>query len=200
MAEMRILRPALLLCAIASVAFLGLTANASAAYRSSIPANGTTVATAPAQVFLTFTGATSTTRSSGSVVDSHGAAVSTGWSLDPGDHATMTILLKPGLGSGVYTVQYTSDAEDDGAVTNGSFIFTVAPAAATSVRSGGSGGAPWGLLLAVGAAVVAFVACGLVIVVRSRREYLAMMAREATQERRERLEDGESDASPRRQR
>ena len=195
MPEIRTLRSALFLWAIVLAVFLGATADAGAAYRSSIPANGTTVATAPGQVFITFAGATSATRSNGSVTDARGADVSTGWSVDPSDHTTMTVTLKPGLGSGVYTVQYASFAEDDGQVTNGSFIFTVAPGAATSVRSGGGGGAPWGLVVAVGLAIVAFVACGLIIVLRSRRDYLAMMAREAARKRGEQGAEDESNTS-----
>ena len=195
MPEIHVLRRSFFPCVIALAALLGTIVEAGAAYRSSIPANGTTVGAAPAQVFITFAGETSATRSSGSVTDVQGAVVSTGWSIDPSDRTTMTIALKPGLGSGVYTVQYASFAEDDGQVTNGSFIFTVAPGAATSVRSGGSGGAPWGLVLAVGLAIVAFIACGLVIVVRSRREYLAMMAREAARKRDEQAEGDESDVT-----
>jgi hypothetical protein len=51
-----------------------------------------------------------------------------------------------------------------------------------SVGAGGGGAAPWGLLLGVAAAVAAFIICGLVIVMRSRREYLAMTAREASRQ------------------
>ena len=184
------IRSVLFPLAIALAVFVGAPADASAAYRSSIPANGATVATAPTQIFITFAGETSATRSNGSVTDARGTVVSTRWSVDPSDHTTMTIALKPGLGNGVYTVQYTSYSEDDSQTTNGSFIFVIA---ATSVRSGGSSGAPWGLVLAVGAAVVAFIACGLVIVLRSRREYLAMMAREASRKRDEKPEEHQSD-------
>jgi uncharacterized membrane protein (DUF485 family) len=51
---------------------------------------------------------------------------------------------------------------------------------ATSVRSSNGSGAHWGFLVAIAVAVIAFIGCGLFIVVRSRREYLAMEARKAS--------------------
>ena len=51
---------------------------------------------------------------------------------------------------------------------------------ATSVRSSNGSGAHWGFLIAIAVAIIAFIGCGLFIVLRSRREYLAMEARKAS--------------------
>ena len=51
---------------------------------------------------------------------------------------------------------------------------------ATSVTSSSGRGANWGFLVAIAIAIVAFIACGLVIALRARREYLAMEARKAS--------------------
>jgi hypothetical protein len=51
---------------------------------------------------------------------------------------------------------------------------------ATSVTSGSGGGAHWGFLVAIAIAIIAFIACGLVIALRARREYLAIEARKAS--------------------
>jgi uncharacterized membrane protein (DUF485 family) len=51
---------------------------------------------------------------------------------------------------------------------------------ATSVTSSNGSGAHWGFLIAIAVAIIAFIVCGLFIVVRSRREYLAMEARKAS--------------------
>ena len=51
---------------------------------------------------------------------------------------------------------------------------------ATSVTSSNGSGAHWGFLIAIAVAIIAFIVCGLFIVLRSRREYLAMEARKAS--------------------
>ena len=56
--------------------------SAHAEYRSSTPANGATVATAPQQVVITFSQETSATKSNGVVTNTAGTVVSTGWSVD----------------------------------------------------------------------------------------------------------------------
>lgn len=149
---------------------------AHAEYRSSVPANGATIATAPAQVVITFSQETSATRSNGAATDAAGALVSTGWSVDLNERTKMTIPLKPNLGNGIYTVTYTSLSED-GHQVDGSFIFTVDPAAAqaaAAAHASTGGGAPWGLWLAIFSATTLFVGGGLFVVLRSRRGYRAM--------------------------
>lgn len=55
--------------------------------------------------------------------------------------------------------------------------------AAASVKGGTGSSAPWGLLLAIFAAVAIFVIGGLVIALQSRREYLNEQARKAAKPR-----------------
>lgn len=149
---------------------------AHAEYRSSVPANGATIATAPAQVVITFSQETSATHSNGAATDAAGMVVSTGWSVDLNERTKMTIPLKPNLGNGIYTVNYTSLSED-GHQVDGSFIFTVDPAAAqaaaATAHASTGGGAPWGLWLAIFSATTLFVVGGLLVVLRSRRGYAA---------------------------
>ena len=54
-----------------------------------------------------------------------------------------------------------------------------ATVAATSVKGGTGGSAPWGFLLAIFAAIAIFIVAGIFIVLRSRREYLDEQARKA---------------------
>lgn len=127
-----------------------MTVAAHAEYRSSVPANGATVATPPGEVVITFSKETSATKSNGVVIDGTGATVSTGWKVDLNERTKLTIGLKPNLPNGIYTVNWTSLSEDDGHVVDGSFIFTVDPNAANaSATTQGDGGAPWGTWLAV---------------------------------------------------
>lgn len=152
--------------------------DAHAEYRSSVPANGGTIVTAPTQVVITFSQETSATHSNGAVTDPTGAVVSTGWSVDLNERTKMTIPLKPNLGNGIYTVNYTSLSED-GHQVDGSFIFTVDPAAAnaaTNASASTGGGAPWGLWLGIFSATTLFVVGGLFVVLRSRRGYRATAA------------------------
>jgi methionine-rich copper-binding protein CopC len=145
---------------------------AHAEYRSSVPANGATIATPPAQIVITFSQETSATKSNGAVTDATGTVVSTGWSVDLNERTKMTIGLKPSLPNGIYTVNYTSLSED-GHQLDGSFIFTIDPAAAntaSSVTAGGGGGAPWGLWLAIFSATTVLVVVGLFVALRARRD------------------------------
>ena len=168
----------LFLCMMACALMAAMSISAHAEYRSSVPANGATVATAPAQVVITFSQETSATKSNGAVTDVTGMVVSTGWSVDLNERTKMTIPLKPNLGGGIYTVSYTSLSED-GHQVDGSFIFTVDPAArsSTSVTTSTSGGAPWGLWLAIFSATTIFIVGGLFVVLRARRDYHAETAR-----------------------
>jgi methionine-rich copper-binding protein CopC len=142
---------------------------AHAEYRSSIPGNGATVTTVPAQVVITFSQETSATKSNGVVTDSTGTVVSTGWSVDLNERTKLTIPLKPNLGTGIYTVNYTSLSED-GHQVDGSFIFTVdpnAPATATATTaSKGSGGPPWLTWAIVFGTVTLISAAGFFLVAR----------------------------------
>ncbi len=135
-----------------------------------------------ARVVSAFTMETGATRGSGSVADVNGAVVSTGLPVAPDDGTEMTFALKPRLG-GVNTVAYASFPAAGGRAVNGSFNFTVAPGGASgtgaATSSGKGGGTPWALLVAVLAAVAAFIVGGFFIAVRSRREYLDMEARKA---------------------
>lgn len=144
---------------------------AHAEYRSSVPANGATVTTAPTQVVITFSQETSATKSNGSVNDASGTVVSTGWSVDLNERTKMTIPLTPTLPNGIYTVNYTSLSQDDHQV-DGSFIFTVDPAATNTVAAAAStgGGAPWGLWLAIFSATTVVIAGGFFLL-RARTEH-----------------------------
>ncbi len=115
------------------------TVSAHARLVNSTPADKAVVTTQPAQILLTFSQETSATQSNGSVVDTNGAAVSTGFKVDLNDRTKMTIDLKPNLPNGVYTVKYHTLTEDDNGMVDGTFAFMLqaaaqqaAPPAATS--------------------------------------------------------------------
>lgn len=160
--------PIALAMAMMLAALIAPAVGAHAEYRSSVPANGGTVAAAPPQVVITFSQETSATKSNGSVMDAAGTVVSTGWSVDLNERTKLTIGLKPNLGTGIYTVNYTSQSEDEH-VVDGSFIFTVDPnAVATTGAAITTGtGAPWGLWLLTFTLSAVAIAGGLFII-RSR--------------------------------
>ena len=54
---------------------------------------------------------------------------------------------------------------------------------ASSVTTNTGSSAPWGFLLAIGAAIAIFIVAGVFIVLRSRREYLDEQARNAARSR-----------------
>lgn len=148
---------------------LALPVAAHAEYRSSVPANGATVATPPAQVVVTFSQETSATQSKGQVTDATGSVVSSGPAVvDLNDRTKLTLPLKPNLPGGIYTVAYTSQSQD-GHVVDGSFVFTVGPAAR-------AGAAPWGTWLVVFAAASLVVLGGLFFVRRQARTLDAVAA------------------------
>ncbi|MGI8689568.1 MAG: copper resistance CopC family protein [Thermomicrobiales bacterium] len=148
-------------------AMTGGAVGAHAEYRSSVPANGATIAAAPPQVVITFSQETSATKSNGSVADAAGTVVSTGWSVDLNERTKLTIGLKPNLGNGIYTVKYTSQSED-GHVVDGSFIFTVDPnaasVAATTAATTGGLGVSWRIWLVVFVASAATIIGGLFVI------------------------------------
>ena len=132
--------------------------SAHAEYRSSVPANGATIATAPAQVVITFSQETSATHSNGAATDAAGMVVSTGWSVDLNERTKMTIPLKPNSGQRHlhgelhlalrgWALRWTGPSSSR-SIPRGA-------AAATTPRSGG--GAPWGLWLAIFSATTLFV-------------------------------------------
>lgn len=112
------------------------TASAHANLVSSVPADGATVPTAPAQITMNFTEPPDPTLS---VVDVLGA----GGNVLPGvgkptlrPPKTLTVSLPPKLPDGVYTVSWRVASSTDGHVTAGSFAFGVG--ASTTVTPVGS--------------------------------------------------------------
>ncbi len=132
---------------------VGATAvSAHARVKESVPAKDAVVNTVPTQVVLTFTQETSATQSTGSVVNTAGVTVSTGFKVDLNDRTKMTITLQPSLPNGVYTVKYHTLTEDDNGVVDDTFNFTIqaqvtgtgtpagsAPAGTTTTGSAASG-------------------------------------------------------------
>jgi LPXTG-motif cell wall-anchored protein len=105
---------------------------AHAKLKSSIPAAGSTVATAPATVTTVFDNHDALTDASSlKVTDASGAAVDKGDSAlaksDP-DRKTLTVSLNEGLGNGTYTVTWTAVSSGDGSTATESFSFTVGAA------------------------------------------------------------------------
>ena len=120
---------------LASVAF------AHAEFVSSTPASNSTLRRAPATVKALFSEGVNSQGSSFTVVGPNGARADQNDGHvdrnDP-DRKTMLVSLKPGLGPGKYTVNWTTISTDDGDKASGSFVFTVARAAPTALpRSGG---------------------------------------------------------------
>lgn len=128
------------------------SASAHTEFVRSNPAPGATLAAAPADVSITFSGMLDPAGSSITVVDATGASVSEGaTTLSPTDAATMRVALRSGLGAGTYTVQWTAQA-DDGHILNDSFTFTVgatAQPAAAPARLPATGALSMTVLLAV---------------------------------------------------
>jgi copper resistance protein C len=89
---------------------------------SSDPADGAVLTEPPAEVVITFSEAL-VGESAFSVLDVDGATLATG-GPDPADPTVMRATL-PTLGAGMYTVQWTSVAED-GDVLRGTFTFSYA--------------------------------------------------------------------------
>jgi hypothetical protein len=85
---------------------------------------------------------TSPTQSGGSVLDASGATVSTGFKVNLDDRTQMMIALKPGLPTGVYTVNWNTFTEDDSGMANGSFTFTIQAAAQAGASATVTTGSP----------------------------------------------------------
>jgi methionine-rich copper-binding protein CopC len=95
------------------------------------PPNGSTVTAAPAEIVATFTEALDPSKSSIVVLNSGGAQVATGATVDPADPKKMTLALPP-LDAGTYQVRWTSASAQDGDHDRGTTGFTFAPAPAPS--------------------------------------------------------------------
>ncbi len=164
--------PAALVVAAAAGMLLASTptpAFAHALLRTSDPASGAVLGTAPVQVLITFTEAPDPQLSSIQVLDSSGATASKQPAQAvPGDPLQLRLPL-PALPQGSYTVVWRTVSKVDGHVTGGSFAFGVGVAPVST--GGGGGGArvastpirpaaaagrwalDWGLILLLGAGV-----------------------------------------------
>lgn len=105
------------------LALQATSAIAHADLESTIPADGTTVAT-PDAVVLTFNEAVSASMSGVVVTAADGSTVATGEATLSDDDATLTVPLTAKLGAGVYTVEWHA-LSDDGHKIEGAFTFTV---------------------------------------------------------------------------
>jgi copper transport protein len=142
---------------------------AHALVRSSDPASGAVLATAPRQVLITFTEPPDPKLSSVQLLDPTGRVVSKQPAQTvPGNPRQLRLPLPP-LGKGVYTVAWRTLSESDGHVTAGSFAFGVGVPATTAAGSGvtqtsnapvrplgvaGTWALAWGLVLLFGAGVI----------------------------------------------
>jgi methionine-rich copper-binding protein CopC len=125
-------RISLIIAVLAAVLALPGLVSAHARLVSSDPADGATLAAAPATITLTFDSELESAGAALVVTDGSGAAVDTGdGGVDLGDteHKTMQVSLKSGLGAGAYTATWTLTG-DDGHEVTGSISFTVAAATA----------------------------------------------------------------------
>lgn len=107
-------------------------AQAHAAYARSSPGDGGTVSSAPQRVDIWFT--QELFRRAGAnliqVTDSAGVRFDTGDVLvDSADRTHMSVTLRPDMGPGQYTVEWTSLSAIDGDPEQGSFRFTIDPLA-----------------------------------------------------------------------
>jgi copper transport protein len=159
-----------LLAAGAAVLFAAAPAGAHALLKSSVPANGSTVAQAPRTIRLVFTEPPEPSLSSVGILDSSGHTVSGVGRprAAPGERDALVVAVRAGsLSNGVYTVTWRTVSKTDGHLTAGSISFGVG-VPATATKSGGTGPstpAPsplsvaarwffyWGLALLLGGAV-----------------------------------------------
>jgi methionine-rich copper-binding protein CopC len=121
---------------LAALGSLSGVAFAHALYQSSTPANGAILAAAPATVRIVFTEGFVPAQSSATVSGPDGSKADNGDAkADPADadRATMMLTLKPGLGNGVYTVNWNTVSADDGDAANGAFAFRVGPGASPAL-------------------------------------------------------------------
>jgi copper transport protein len=117
-------------------------ADAHALVRSSDPASGALLQTAPAEVLITFTEPPDPSLSVIRVLDSNGRDVENGKAKVPaGDRDSLTVALAR-LPKGVYTVTWRTVSKTDGHVTAGSFAFGVGVSPEGAAPPGGSASIP----------------------------------------------------------
>ncbi|MDX3215057.1 copper resistance protein CopC [Streptomyces sp. ME02-6991-2B] len=108
-------------------------ASAHAALVGSDPAQGSVVATAPAQVRLTFSEGVLLSRDAIRVLGPDGSRAETGDANDGGrGNTTAVVALRPGLGDGTYTVAWKAVSADSHPVA-GAFTFSIGAPSKTSV-------------------------------------------------------------------
>jgi copper resistance protein C len=123
-------RISLIIAVLAAVLALPGLVSAHAKLVSSNPADGATLAAAPATITLTFDSELESAGAALVVTDASGAVVDTGdGGVDLGDteRKTMKVSLKSGLGAGDYTATWTLTG-DDGHEVTGAISFSVSPA------------------------------------------------------------------------
>ncbi|WP_326598128.1 copper resistance CopC/CopD family protein [Streptomyces sp. NBC_01803] len=124
-----------LLIVVAALATLLLGATPAAAHASltgSTPADGEVVATAPAQVTLTFSEQVALSDDSIRVLDPRAERADTGDVTDEGDD-THAVALRPGLEDGTYTVAWQAVSADSHPIA-GAFTFSIGAPSATTVE------------------------------------------------------------------
>lgn len=154
---------------------LAPAASAHAAFVSSDPADGATLAAAPASITMSFTEPPDPDLSSMTVLEAGGAVVETGPLRRGAGARSLEVVLPGDLSDGVYTVSWVVVSEADGHLTPGVFAFGVgvepgevqaAPAAAAAAPGpsplavAGKTLLYLGLALAIGIAVTALAAFG----------------------------------------
>lgn len=121
---MKALHTITLAAAMATAALASPIAAAHASLKSSVPAAGATVATAPKEIALTFNEKVEEAFSTVSLADGQGKPVASSKAkVDAANHAILRIHA-PVLGAGAYTVSWAV-AGHDGHRRKGAFKFTV---------------------------------------------------------------------------
>ncbi|HEY9289237.1 MAG TPA: copper resistance protein CopC [Candidatus Dormibacteraeota bacterium] len=121
------MRRLVLACLIAAAAAvgLGLTAEAHALLRTSVPADGQTLDRAPTQVSITFTERPEAGLSIIHVYNSGGQKLERGHAQALASDPSTLVVALPALPNGVYTVGWTTVSAVDGHVASGAFAFGV---------------------------------------------------------------------------
>ena len=120
--------------------FLAPLAFAHAQYVSSNPANGAQVSTAPANVTITFDDDLDPTATAIVVTGPNGQTISNGKTVVTIEAPKVATVPIAASGPGSYTIKWHAVADDDKAVTEGSFGFTVG--AATTANAAAAAAAP----------------------------------------------------------
>lgn len=157
---------AVLFGAALSVGAVGV-ASAHAMFVSSTPAPGSTSASAPASVAITFDDDLDKTATKITVVGPNNATVSGATTVSSANTKLATTSLT-GAGNGVYTVNWHSVADDDKGVVEGSFAFGVGIPASALPKTGGETPGSWPLATLLAAAGAAMLGASLVLRNRGR--------------------------------